>query len=224
MLKMVKLLVKFNSILNKKVKILFLFFGIMIIYSLSYKSISNRVSKSYGFEMNKKRAELNLITIKRDWSLDSIENLTDEYNIFDKKPNLWDKIKDQNIYCQNWSLKGKDTLKPYHKTKRIFYIKSFWFWKNKIEYESNIYINPINKYEYIELSNDFYFVDNNFHNSMDTLKTKYKIELEKKYNDSLNRIGYWKCGTDLFDLKFDTIGISQSKTNNILNNWNIKRN
>jgi len=178
--------------------------------------------------MNDKRIDLGLGELNNEWKLDSIQYI-DQDNIYYPYTELteskfWYNIRNLKYYCQHWTNTTKDTLNPYHKTKRIFYVKSFWLWKNKLEAEWDEYINPISKFENVELYISYNFAKERRFNQIDTLETDYKIQSDLKKLDSLNNLGVggWICGTDLFDFELDTIGLSKTKTDKIFRSWKLK--
>jgi hypothetical protein len=100
----------------------------VIIYSLLAIPISNSISENYGIKLNNTRIELGLKPITENWNLDSVEILKKNGN-----------------YCQHWKNKTNDTLNPYHRSKSITFVKSFWFWKNELKSEYDEFVNPNSK-------------------------------------------------------------------------------
>jgi hypothetical protein len=173
--------------------------------------------------MNDRRKELGLAILDNNWKLDSIEYI-DQNNIYYPYSELaeskfWYQIKNNKHYCQHWSNATKDTLNPCHKSKRIFYIRSIWLWKNKLEAECDDYINPKSKLEYVELNTVFDFQKKKWFSEIDTLETEFKMERDLKRADGL---GLWLCGTGLFNYDLDTIGLSKPETDKILKRWKLK--
>jgi hypothetical protein len=200
---------------RKTLNIVYVIFGLVIIYIVSAKPLSNYISEQYGFKMNSKRIDLGLKELSNDWKLDSICSLKNDYNkISESHP-----IFENDVYLEIWSNKNSDTSVPFHKTKEIYYEKSFWLWKNQILMESDYFHNPISELEYEELYSIYDFKSKKWFSKLDTLETEYKIKRDLKIADSL---GLWLCGTGLFDSELDTIGLSKPETDKILKSWELK--
>ena len=195
----------------------------MVVYAISARPISNYISDGYGMKMNGKRIALGLGKLDNNWKLDSIQYIDQSNSYYPysviSESKLWYKIRDKKYYCQHWTNTTNDTLKPYHKTKRIFYTKSFWLWNNNLEAECDDYINLKSKLEYIELNTVFEFPNKKWFAEIDTLETDFKTQKDLKRIDSL---GGWMCGTGLFDYEIDTIGLSKTESDKILRNWKLK--
>ena len=202
----------------KRKNIIYLIIGIGIIYLITINIIPEKFSDNYGLKMNSKRTELGLLNLNENWKLDSICSLKNDYN----KATQSNSIFENDIYLQIWSNKNSDTANAFHKIKEIYYQKSFWIWKNKIVMESDYFQNPISKLEYEELYTQYDFETKKWFSKLDTLETEYKIKKEKLESDSLYKLGYWKCGTGMYDLEIDTMGLSKLKLEKILKNWKIK--
>jgi len=181
----------------------------VIIYSLIALPISNSISEKYGIELNNDRIELGLKPITNNWTLDSIvlqvpvrgmncfpsEILdTTDYRFLENK---W--------YCQYWTNKEFDKTKPYHKSKKIYFTKSFWIWQNEIDFEYDTYINPnSNLAEYEELETTVHWKNN-----------------EEIYG----HLAHIKNGEDLlidFDVNQSMYGFEKEKVNEILEKWELK--
>lgn len=175
--------------------------------------------------MNEKRAALGLLEIDAHWALDSIEylDMNDEYVINTYKvlgdSKLSTILKMKRQYYQYWSKSAKDTLKPYHHRKMIYYSQSFWLWENELIEECDVYINPKSKLEYLELNTCYAFQSQAWYRSVDTLKTKIRIQQDQKYQDSF---GIWVCGLNRFDLEYDSLGLTKQETAKILKDWKLK--
>ena len=179
----------------------------MIIYSLFAIPISNSLSNKYGAELNDKRIELGIKPITKNWTLDSVVLLspvrgtwnvtildTTDYRFLENK---W--------YCQYWTNQKVDTTKPYHKSKKIYFTKSFWLWKNEIDFEYDTFINPNSKiaeYEQLETT------------------THWQSD-----GEIYGHLAHMKNGEDLLidiDPNQSMYGFEKSKVDRILTEWNLK--
>ena len=179
----------------------------MLVYSILAKPISNSLSKRYGTDLNNKRIELGIKPITENWTLDSIVLQspirgemcditvldTTDYRFLENK---W--------YCQYWSNKKIDKTRPYHKSKKIYFTKSFWITKNEIDFEYDTFINPNSEladYEELEVSTHW------------------------SSKEIYGHLAHIKNGEDLlidFDVNQSMYGFEKSKVENILNKWNFK--
>ena len=181
----------------------------MIIYSLLATPISNSISKNYGIELNNDRIEYGLKPITEKWNLDSIvlQSPVRGMNCFPTKildttdygflENKW--------YCQYWTNKEFDKTKPYHKSKKIYFTKSFWIWQNEIDFEYNTFINPnSNLADYEELETTTHWQSN---------------------GETYGHLAHMKNGEDLlidFDVNQSMFGFEKEKVNEILEKWELK--
>ena len=168
--------------------------------------------------MNTKRIDLGLKVFNNDWKLDSICSLKNDYNKISNINSIFEK----DIYLEIWSNTSSDTLVAFHKIKEIYYQKSFWIWENKIVIESDYFQNPLSELEYEELYSIYDFKNEKWFFTLDTLETEYKTRRDLKKADSLYKLGYWRCGTGMDNLKIDTIGLSKAESDKILKNWKLK--
>ena len=166
---------------------------LIIISSLTYAYF---IPSTYGSSLNDIRKNLNLSEINNDWRLDSIwtdkKGLTKAHKITDI--NYFFNFKTE-VYYQSWT--KLNTGKTVQQEKEITYIKSFWFWENKIISEGHSYYLPISKNQFQDLYIHYEFDTKNRVCSIDTLYTDFKIKQEAKRNDSLSKLKYWRCGTGL---------------------------
>ena len=79
-------------------------------------------------------------------------------------------LKKNGNYCQYWKNKTNDTLNPYHRSKSITFVKSFWFWKNELKSEYDEFVNPNSKIKIITLETVYEFNENKWHERTDTLR------------------------------------------------------
>jgi len=183
----------------------------MIIYILIAKPISNSISEKYGIESNNDRIEFGLKPITEKWNLDSIvlQAPVRGLNCFPSKTldttdygfleNKW--------YCQYWTNKEFDESKPYHKSKKIYFTKSFWIWQNGIDFECNYFVNPESEladYEELEIRTFWY---------------------KKMYGETYGNLAHMKNGEDLlidFDANQSMYGFEKEKVNEILEKWELK--
>ena len=179
----------------------------MLVYSILAKPISDSLSKRYGTDLNNKRIELGIKPLTENWTLDSIVLQpplrggmcdivlvdTTDYRFLENK---W--------YCQYWTNQNADRTKPYHKSKKIYYTKSFWIWKNEIDFEHDTYINPQSELaEYEELE----------------VKTHWWSK------EIYGHLAHMKNGEDLlidFEPNQSMYGFEKSKVDRILTEWNLK--
>jgi hypothetical protein len=190
---------------------------IILTYTTLVYYISNSLPNRYGTEMNGKRTELGLNLIQGNWKLDSIESFEYIENEISISKFIL-QIKNEKLFCQHWSNQNLDTLKPYLKEKKIYYTKSFWLWKNRIEAENEYFINPKSKYEKIVLDRTYDFGMKKWYNSIDTLATELKILQDFRRADSLGNHMYF-CATG--DINESSI-LSNSETIKVLKNWKLK--
>lgn len=196
--------------MNRKTRnIIYLTFGIIILYSLIAIPVGNYLAKSYDTELNEKRIEYRLLPITKNWKLDSIvlQSPSRGFDCFLEHVNdTTYEILENKWYCQYWTNKKIDKSKPYLKSKEIFFYKSFWIWQNRLSFEVNTYINPntdIADYAQLETTSlledetifythlshhnikdeyNFFQVDSNFNNS--------RIEKREQKVDSILKM--WK--------------------------------
>ncbi len=187
---------------------IFLILGVVFIYSLFSLKISSSISDKYGIEFNEERKKLGIETLTENWTLDSIAlqppiagvmcfpstwRTTSEYRFLEEKG-----------YCQYWTNRGADTLKPYHKSKRIYFTKSYWIWKNEITLEYDTYINPnsvLAEYEELEVSTHWWS------------------------KEIYGHLAHMKNGEDLlidFEPNRSAYGFEKSKVERILTEWNLE--
>jgi hypothetical protein len=170
--------------------------------------LSNSLSKKYDAEMNEKRIEYGLLPITKNWELDStilqrpnrgfdcfLEHVNDTtYGFLENK---W--------YCQYWTNKKIDTTKPYLKSKKIYFTKSFWIWENELIFEINTYVNPKTQIaDYIKL------------------ETTSLLENKELFTAHLSHI---KDGEDIladFDFNDKMFEKEEQKVDSILKKWKIK--
>ena len=179
----------------------------MTIYTLFAIPFSNSLPNKYGAELNDKRSELGIKPITKNWTLDSVVlkspvrgtwNITildtTDYRFLENK---W--------YCQYWTNQKVDTTKPYHKSKRIYFTKSFWLWKNEIDFEYDTFINPnssVAEYEELETTTHW-----------------------QSGGEIYGHLAHMKNGEDLlidFDPNQSMYGFEKSKVDRILTKWNLK--
>lgn len=220
--------------MNRKTRnITFIILGLTALYAILAIRMSNFYTDKYDFELNKKRKQLGLSIITDKWKLDSIEFIGYGNYSLNELENLSEwfvKLENEKLYCQHWNSYSTDTTLPYLKSKKIFFFKSIWFWKNKIHSEYDIYVNPKTEFEYNELLISYDYTKEKWFYRLDTLKTELKKQQEKARLDSI--IGQAKkynlplCGPVFMDLEdnyyFDTIGLTKLQTEEILNSWNLK--
>lgn len=180
----------------------------MIIYSLLATPISNFITEKYGIGFNNDRIEFGLKPITEKWNLDSIvlqvpirgmnclpsEIIdTTDYHFLENKR-----------YCQYWTNKEFDKTKPYHKSKKIYFTKSFWIWQNEIDFEYNTFINPnSNLADYEELETSTHWQSN---------------------GETYGHLAHIKNGEDLlidFDVNQSMYGFEKEKVNGILEKWKL---
>ena len=183
-------------------------FGNINCYSLLAIPISNSLSKKYGVDLNNQRMELGIKPLTENWTLDSIVLQsplrggmcdivivdTTNYRFLENK---W--------YCQYWTNKKVDKTKPYHKSKKTYYTKSFWIWKNRIDFEYNTFINPNS-----DLA-DFEQLETTTHWNMD--------------GQTFGHLAHIKNEEDLlidFDVNQSILGFEKSKVDKILTECNLK--
>lgn len=207
-----------NKLKKKILNIAYLVFGLVIIYIVSAKPLSDYISKQYGLKMNSKRIAIGLEKFNKDWKLDSICSLKNDYNKISDSHLIFE----NDIYLEIWSNINIDTSVAFHKTKEIYYKKSFWFWKNEIVMESDYFHNPLSKLKYEELYSIYDFESKKWLSTLDTFDTDYKTQRDIKKADTLYQLGYGKCGTGMYDLKIDTIGLSKPEVNKILKRWKLR--
>ena len=198
--------------MKKKIRnTIYLIIGAVIIYSLLAKPVSNSISESYGIELNNERIKFGLKPITEKWKLDSIvlQRPVREMNCF---PSEIPKTTDYGFfenkwYCQYWTNKEIDKTKPYHKSKKIYFTKSFWIWQNGIDFESNYFINPeseLAEYEELEIRTFWY---------------------KNMYGETYGNLNHMKNGEDLlidFDVNQSMYGFEKEKVNEILKKWELK--
>jgi hypothetical protein len=179
----------------------------VIIYSLFAIPISNSLAKRYGMEWNNERVDLGIFPITKNWTLDSIVLqspvrggmcdlvVTDktDYRFLENK---W--------YCQYWSNRNVDKSKPYHKSKRIYFTKSFWITKNEIDFEYDTFINPNSELaDYEEL----------------------KVSAHWSSKEIYGHLAQMKNGVDIFtdfDVNQSMYGFEKLKVDRILTKWTLK--
>ena len=159
--------------------------------------------------MNNKRTELGIKTITENWNLDSIVLQSPVRGMSCFPSEVLDitdyKLLENKWYCQHWTNQKADTTKPYHKSKKIYFTKSFWIWKNGIDFEYNTFINPDS-----DLA-DFEQLETTTHWNMD--------------GQTFGHLAHIKNGEDLlidFDVNQSMYGFEKSKVDKILTKWNLK--
>lgn len=177
-------------------------------YSLSAIPISNSLSKRYGADLNNKRIELGIKTITENWTLDSLVLQSPVRGMSCFPLEVLDttdyKLLENRWYCQYWTNQKADTTKPYHKSKKIYFTKSFWMWKNEIDLEYDTFINPqseLAEYEELEVTTHWW------------------------NNEIYGHIAHIKNGENLlidFDPNQSILGFEKSKVDEILTEWNLK--
>jgi len=135
-------------------------------------------------EMQLLRKELGLELFDNNWQLDSTVFCGyGNYSLIELEylP-MWKLyFENEKLYCQYWKLNEK-------LSKRIFYFKSIWLWKNKIIAEADFHINQISKIEKVELSTLFDFTEKEWYCNIDTSETEYKKMRDIALRDSLDKI------------------------------------
>ena len=158
--------------------------------------------------MNEKRIELGLLPITKNWELDStvLQRPNRGFDCFlEHAKDTTYGFLENKWYCQYWINQNADTTKPYIKSKKIYYTKSFWIWENKLIFEINTYINPTSpNTNYLKLETTSLLEDN-----------KYFSAYITKIKNNEDIFGF----IDLNDKMFHN---REQKVDSILKKWNIK--
>jgi hypothetical protein len=180
----------------------------VISYSIVSRIISNSLSENYGIKLNNERIELGLKPITKNWTLDSIVlqyplSFSCDPKDSRGKTEYW--LLENKWYCQYWTNREFDKTKPYHKSKEIYFTKSFWFWQNEVDFEYDKFINPnSNLAEYEELK---------------------MTTLWQNTGEVYGQLKHMKNGEDLlidFDVNQSMFGFEKEKVNEILEKWELK--
>ena len=199
-----------------------------ITYHLSSPMIANSITDSYTVSLNDERLRIGIQTISDETPYDSIEYFgvgnSEDFSFI---------LGNEKSFSKGWTFSFVEGA--YHKHKLIRYLKSYWFWENKILYEIDTYVKPLSKLESEELMVAFDYEENEYFARLDTVKTELaetlktnRIDSIYQYADDNNLI---ICGTAMMEMELeddylmgeiDTIGISKNEVDLILKKWNIK--
>jgi hypothetical protein len=186
----------------------------VITYSLFAIPISNTLPTKYGTELNDKRIELGIKPLTKNWTLDStvLQSPVRGMSCFPSK--IIDttdyRFLENKWYCQYWTNKEIDESQPYHKSRKIYFTKSFWIWQNEIDFEYNTFINPnSNLADYEELETTTHWQSN---------------------GETYGHLAHMKNGEDLliddlltdFDINQSMFGFEKTKVDRILTEWSLK--
>ncbi|MEK6152595.1 hypothetical protein WIW50_05020 [Flavobacteriaceae bacterium 3-367] len=196
--------------MNKKIRnIVYLTLGLIIAYSVLAIPISNNLSNKYDVELNRKRIEYGLKPITESWKLDSIVLQSPVRGMNGFPSEIIDttsyRFLENKWYCQYWSNKKVDKTKPYHKSKKICFTKSFWVWQNRMDFEYNTFINPNADFA------DYEALETTTHWNMN--------------GETYGHHAHMKDGEDLlvnFDVNQSMLGFEKEKIDKILKKWNLK--
>ncbi|TXD85775.1 hypothetical protein ESY86_20800 [Subsaximicrobium wynnwilliamsii] len=167
------------------------------------------MSEKYGIQLNNDRIELGLKPITDNWALDSIvlQVPARGMNCFPSEiPDTTNyRFLENKWYCQYWTNKEIDKTKPYHKSKKIYFTKSFWIWQNEIDFEYDNFINPNSnpaEYEELEMSTHW-----------------------QRNGEIYGHLAHMKNGEDLLiddDVNQSMYGFDKEKVITILEKWGLK--
>lgn len=180
----------------------------MLIYSLLATPISNSITEKYGIELNNDRIEFGLKPITEKWNLDSIVLQVPIRGMNCLPSEILDttdyRFLENKRYCQYWTNKEFDKTKPYQKSKKIYFTKSFWIWQNKIDFEYNTFINPNSSLaDYEELETTTHWQSN---------------------GETYGHLNRWKNGEELYVETFPNqmmFGFEKEIVDDILKKWNL---
>lgn len=109
-------------------------------------------------------------------------------------------------YCQYWTNHNVDKTKPFHKSRLIYFTKSFWIWQNTLGFEVNTFINPNSDFADFEVLK---------------ITTHWPTNAETR-----GHLSHMKNGQDLlldFDGDQSMFGFfEKEKVDEILKSWNLK--
>ncbi|QNR23844.1 hypothetical protein [Croceimicrobium hydrocarbonivorans] len=199
--------------------ILFLITGLLMTYLIVAGSISELFLEGYRMPLNGQRAEMGLQQMAGNWHLDSTELIGyGNYSISELEDiapwRLW--LEDEKFLCEYWSPKAQTNPSYY---KRICYVQSRWFWKNRVLFEFDHYKRDLKGSKSAELAIKFDFSRNKIAAYLDSLDHQKEMV---SLNEGAEKKGYWYCGTGLDDnnkLHSDYSIIDIERAHSILKDW-----
>ncbi len=202
--------------------ILFLTVGVYLLFS---DSIANKILESSTINLNDKRISLGLNTLTPNLQYD-----INYPNNIDAKEKLTFLFNNQKAYTKRWNNQEKGA--SIYKHKLIGFLKSYWFWENKVFFEIDTYKNPISELEIEELIVSYDYLSNEYFARLDTIESELSIKLKNNRLDSINNYlkdnNLYICGTAMAEIDgsylwdIDTIGLSKQEVNLILKKWGVK--
>lgn len=200
----------------------FVLIGLLTVYGLIAIPSSNYISERYDHERNSGRSQLGLKLIGEEWSLDSISFIGyGNYSLSELKeiPDWRLTLENEKRYCAHWSPGTQQNPPSY---KKIYFTKSFWFWKNERTHEIDFYENHNHDLKHEVLMIGFDFEKNQHFSRIDTVILPGMVDSLVAHARSK---GLELCGTGLLALQgsldFDTSKgkLTTSEAQKILTKW-----